>query len=205
MSAPTTRLQPLQPPYEPEVAEQLAKWMPPGSDAEPLALFRTLQLHGELAARMRPLGAGILGRTATVPPLLREVMIQRTCALLGAEYEWGVHAAAFAASVGLSEEMLESTVLGGAADDCWGESEATVMGLADELHATGTIGDELWRKLTRHLQEKQILELIVTAGWYHAIGFLCNGLRIEHEPWAARFPAQGAGVIPVTATPTCAP
>jgi hypothetical protein len=74
------RIAPLEPPYEPEAAERLAKWMPPGSDAEPLALSRTLVVHGELASRMRPLGAGILGH-GLVDARLREVMIHRTCAL----------------------------------------------------------------------------------------------------------------------------
>ena len=35
----------------------------------------------------------------------------------------------------------------------------------------------------------QLIELIVTAGWYHAIAYLCNGLAIGSEPWAQRFPA----------------
>src|ERR1700690_11919 len=101
--AQSPRLTPLQPPYTPEIAEQLARWMPPGAPIEPLGLFRTLMLHEGLAARMRPLGAGILGKGAKLPPRLREVMIDRTCALTGAEYEWGVHAAAFAAAVGLTD------------------------------------------------------------------------------------------------------
>ena len=36
--------------------------------------------------------------------------------------------------------------------------------------------------------ERQILELIVTARWYHLIGFVCNGARVEPEPWALRWP-----------------
>ena len=66
---------------------------------------------------MRPLGAGILGSRATVPLGLRELMIDRTCALTGAEYEWGVHARAFGAAAGLDEARLRATArrrLGGA-------------------------------------------------------------------------------------------
>jgi 4-carboxymuconolactone decarboxylase len=181
------RLAPLRPPFEPDAAEQLAKWMPPGVQAEPLALFRTLQLHGELASRMRPLGAGILGRAATVPPRLREVMIDRTCALTGAEYEWGVHAAAFAAAVGLDEEMLASTVRGSAVDPCWDRESAAVMRLADELHDSSEVSEELWRELEDLFEPVQIIELVVTAGWYHLIAYVCNALRIELEPWARRF------------------
>ncbi len=55
------RIAPLKPPYEPAIEALLKKWMPPASAIEPLALFRTLAIHEEVASRMRPLGAGILG------------------------------------------------------------------------------------------------------------------------------------------------
>jgi 4-carboxymuconolactone decarboxylase len=181
------RLAPIEPPYDPETEASLMKWMPPGSGVEPLRLFRTLMLHGELASRMRPLGAGILGSKATVPPRLREVMIDRTCALTGAEYEWGVHAAAFGQAVGLSDEQLRSTVDGSWTDACWSADEGLVFRLADELHETSAVSDELWASLTARFDERQVLELLVTAGWYHVIAYVCNGARVEREPWAARF------------------
>jgi len=182
------RLAPLSPPYAPELREALARWMPPGSQSEPLALFRTMYLNAQLAGRMRPLGAGILGASATVPARLREVMIQRTCALTGAEYEWGVHAAAFADAVGLDAEQLRGTVHGGPDDACWGAEETIVLRIADELHESSSISDETWDALSATFAPEQIIELIVTAGWYHVIAYLCNGLRVEREPWARRFP-----------------
>ena len=97
MTAP--RIAPLEPPYEPDTAALLAKWMPPGNDVEPLRLFRTLAVHDELASRMRPLGAGILGHPRP-EPRERELLILRTCARAGAEYEWGVHAIAFGGPLG---------------------------------------------------------------------------------------------------------
>jgi len=190
MSTTTTqpRLAPLQAPFEPAVAERLARWMPPGAAVEPLALFRTLYLHPALADRMRPLGAGILGAGATVPLRLRELMIDRTCALAGAEYEWGVHAAAFGEAAGLDARRLRATVHGGHREPCWDEEQACVLRLAEELHETSTISDELWEQLRGRFEETQLIELIVTAGWYHVIAYLCNGLRVAPEEWAARFP-----------------
>jgi 4-carboxymuconolactone decarboxylase len=182
------RIPPLEPPYEPEIETTLAKWMPPNAAMDPLRLFRTLVVHEQLASRMRPLGAGILGGSATVPPPLREVAIHRTCALVGAEYEWGVHAVAFGRPLGLTEEQLESTVHGAWEDPCWDPEQAAVFRLCDELHRTGTLSDELWEALSASFDTRQILELIVTAGWYHLIGYVCNGARIEPEDWAARFP-----------------
>jgi alkylhydroperoxidase family enzyme len=166
--------------------------MPPGGDVEPLLLFRTLAHNEELASRMRPLGAGILGRSSTIPPVLREVMIHRTCALTGNEYEWGVHAVAFGAPLGLDEDRLRSTVHGSAQDPCWDEGEACVFALADELHGSATISDALWERLRDQFDDRQIIELLATAGWYHVIAYVCNGLGIAHEQWAPRFPAPGA-------------
>jgi alkylhydroperoxidase family enzyme len=188
MPQPIPRIAPLQAPYRPDIEAMLAKWMPPASEAEPLRLFRTLAVHEELMGRMRPLGAGILGANATVAPELREVMIHRTCALTGAEYEWGVHAVAFGAPLGLSEAQLRSTVHGQANDGCWEPRQAAVLRLADELHETNTVSDELWEDLSGHFEEVQILELIVTAGWYHVIGYVCNGVRVQAEEWAPGFP-----------------
>jgi 4-carboxymuconolactone decarboxylase len=181
------RIAPLQPPYTPEIDAALRKWMPPGSEVEPLKLFRTLNVHAELAARMRPLGAGILGH-GRVTPREREIVIHRTCALSGAEYEWGVHALAFGGPVGLSDAQLAATVGGDAGDPAWSEADALLIALCDELHDTASVSDELWAKLATRYAEDQLLELLVTAGWYRLIAYVINGARVQREPWAARFP-----------------
>jgi alkylhydroperoxidase family enzyme len=155
---------------------------------EPLRLFRTLGLHSELASRMRPLGAGILGH-GLVEPRLREVMIHRTCARCGAEYEWGVHAVAFGKPLGFSDAQLAATIRGDADDPVWSDAERAVLHLADELHDTADVSDTTFATLNEHLSTEQILELVVTSGWYHTIAFVINTARVQREPWAARFPA----------------
>ncbi len=183
------RIAPLEPPYAQEVGAMLARWMPPDSGAEPLRLFRTLAVHPELAARMRPLGAGILAH-GTVEPHLREVMILRTCARCGAEYEWGVHAVAFGGAAGLSEQQLDSTARGDAADRVWSPLERAVFRLADELHDRSGVSEELFAELGGHFGPAQIVELVVTAGWYRTIAYVINTARVQLEPWAGRFPAD---------------
>ncbi len=182
------RIAPSEPPYEPDIGRLLAKWMPPGSGVAPLALFRTLAVHDELAARMRPLGAGILG-SRIVAPQTREVLIARTCALCCAEYEWGVHAVAFGKPLGLTDEQLYSTVHGGPDDACWNAQQRNVIRLADELHHTSTVSEELFDDLSAGFDDKQILELTATAGWYHTIAYLIGVTGVAAEPWAAMFPS----------------
>lgn len=180
------RIAPLSPPYEPQTAAMLERWMPPGAGVEPLALFRTLAVHDELASRMRPLGAGILGH-GRVAPRLREVMIHRTCALNGAEYEWGVHAASFGAALGFSDAQLASTVTGERRSGLWDEQEDLVMRLAGELHATSDVSDELFGALREQFAEDEVLELVVTAGWYRTLAQVIAVARLAQEPWARRF------------------
>ncbi len=184
------RIAPLDPPYSPETAALLAKWMPPDAEVEPLALFRTLAVHDELASRMRPLGAGLLGHPR-LEPRDRELVILRTCARAGAEYEWGVHARAFAAPLGLSEAQIAATAASGAhpaAPDTYSAEEAQLIAAADALYDTDTIPDDLWLGLASRLRSDQLLELVVLAGWYRLIAYVINALGVELEPWAARFP-----------------
>jgi 4-carboxymuconolactone decarboxylase len=181
------RIAPLEPPYTPEASALLAKWMPPGGDVEPLALFRTLAVHDQLASRMRPLGAGILGH-GRLDPRDREIVIHRTCARAGAEYEWGVHALAFAKPLGITDEQLVATVNGSADDPAWSEDDALLVAAADQLHDTSDISEDLWHKLAARFSDDQLLELVIVAGWYRLLSYVINATRVEREPWAARFP-----------------
>jgi 4-carboxymuconolactone decarboxylase len=181
------RIAPVQPPYQPETATLLAKWMPPGADVEPLRLFRTLAVHHELASRMRPLGAGILGYPR-LDPRDRELLILRTCARAGAEYEWGVHAIAFGKPLGLGEALIAATASEPAGGAAWSQPDAQLIAAADALYETDTIPDELWDELSARFGDDQLLEIVIVAGWYRLISYIINSAQIELEPWGARFP-----------------
>ena len=182
------RIAPLEPPYDAETGEMLQRWMPPGAAVEPLALFRTLAVHPELMSRMRPLGSGILNH-GEVPARDREIVLHRTCARAGAEYEWGVHAVAFAEAMGLTPEQVAATAAatGAAEDPCWSQQDALLIRLADELHDTSTVSDGLWAQLRPHYTDQQLLELTVIAGWYRTIAYVTNAARVRLESWGARF------------------
>src|SRR5262245_2521407 len=113
----TSRIAPLEPPYETEVGEQLARMMPAG--VPPIALFRTFVRNLPMTRGMGSWGSYELGRELSVPMRDREIVIDRTCARCGCEYEWGVHVAFFADRVGLSAAQVASLTHGGAGDPCW--------------------------------------------------------------------------------------
>ena len=184
----TPRIAPVEPPFDPEVAEELARWMPRNAPIEPLALFRTLARHLPLAQAMLPLGKYLLGRGAALGVRQREIVIQRVCARLGCEYEWGVHASVFGAAAGIDDKTMNATVLGRPDDKGWSRADALLVRFVDELHLGACVSDALWTELAAELTPPQLLELLVLAGWYHVIGFVANGARVQRESWAKRFP-----------------
>jgi ethanolamine ammonia-lyase large subunit len=98
-----SRIAPLQPPYAPEIQSQFDAIM---RGAPPLLLFRVLAGHGRAWNKFR---AGSLLDRGPLSLREREIVIDRTCALAGCEYEWGVHVQLFAAAAGLSEQQVAAT------------------------------------------------------------------------------------------------
>lgn len=179
------RIDPLSPPYDEETEEFLRKWMPPGTEqTEPLALFRLLARHPALAARMRPLGAGVLGHSSlTVRE--RELLIARTTARAGAIYEWGVHVAAFARPVvGLTDEQIAATLRGTPDDAVWDDWDRAVLRLADELHDHCAATEDTLVALRANWTEPQILEAVVCCGWYRLLSGVILTADLDPEAWA---------------------
>ena len=177
------RIAPLTPPYDPPLATTLAAMMPPG--LEPIALFRTLAHNPRILEKVR---AGNLLDRGSIDRRDRELMILRTTARCGAEYEWGVHVAFFAPRVGLSDAQVAATVNAGADAPVWTPHDALLIRLSDALHDGATVADELWAALAAEWTADQLIELIVVAGFYHTVSFVVNALQVEREPFAARFP-----------------
>jgi alkylhydroperoxidase family enzyme len=181
------RITPAEPPYEPSIAAELARIMPPG--VPPLVLFRTMAKSPRVFAKM--FAGGLLDR-GPLSLRQREIVIDRTTARLGCEYEWGVHVTFFAERAGFSAEQVASTATGAADDGCWAPDEQALLALVDDLVDRRSISDTTWSTLTPHFNDAQILEAIALVGYYHTISFLCVGLELPLENYGARFPAPDA-------------
>ena len=176
------RIAPIDPPYPAEIEAEFEKIM---RGAPPLLLFRTIARNSRVLQRF--LAGGLLDR-GSISLRQRELMILRTCALCGAEYEWGVHIATFGAKAGWTSEQVNSSARGHAEDACWSDDERAVIRLADELHATSSVGDAVWQAASSHFAPEQLIELVMLAGLYHAVSFMVNALCVQHEAAAPRFP-----------------
>jgi 4-carboxymuconolactone decarboxylase len=180
------RLAPLAPPYSPELQALLAKMAPPGAP-DILALFRVLAHNPELAERMTGWGGYLLGRKASLSLRDREVVINRVCARCGAEYEWGVHVAAFAQAANFSPEQNAAIADPDADDLALTARDRLLVEMVDDLHDTATVSEALWAQLAALWSPPQLIELLMLAGWYHAISYVCNATRVPLEPWGARW------------------
>ena len=164
------RIEPLTPPYESDVHEQLTRMMPPGVD--PIGLFRTFAHNMAMTTAMNGWGGYELGRTLSLSKRHREIVIDRVTARCGCEYEWGVHVAFFADAVGLSQDQVRSLTSGTPGDGCWDDpTERLLIEAVDSLHDTSDIDDELFERLGAALSDAQLLDLFMLTGWYHAISF----------------------------------
>jgi alkylhydroperoxidase family enzyme len=185
------RIAPLSGPYPPEIGSLLGSMMPPG--VEPIGLFRTLVRNPPMVTAMRAWGGYELSRRLSVGMREREIVIDRTCARCGCEYEWGVHVAFFADRVLLTPGQIASLVHGEATDACWlAERDRLLIYMVDELHTGNDISDPLWSALATEFTEPQLIDLLALCGWYHAVSFLARAMRLEPEPGAPRF----ADVVP---------
>jgi alkylhydroperoxidase family enzyme len=177
-----SRITPIDPPYA-EAAQKLFDLVMP-EGMEPLSLFRVMARSERLLPRF--MRAGVLDR-GPVPIRDREIVIHRTTARCGAEYEWGVHVNAFGRPLELGEDVLRAIVRGEATDPAFDERQSCLVRMCDEFHEKSTLSDGVWDSLRQHFDEMQILELIYTVGMYHTVSFLVNGLDLENEAFGARF------------------
>jgi alkylhydroperoxidase family enzyme len=151
----------------------------------PINLFRLFARNLPMAEAMTGWGSYELSKRLSLSMRQRELIIDRVTARCGAEYEWGVHVAFFGQRVALTREQIASLTCGSPTDACWSAAERVLLTAVDELHDTADLSDETWNGLD--LTDEQRLDLLLLAGWYHAISFVARATRIPLEAGAPRF------------------
>ena len=175
------RIAPLDPPYPADVQASFDALM---KGAPPLMLFRTVARSPRVWEKFR--GGSLLDR-GPLGLRDRELVIDRTCALAGCEYEWGVHIAAFAAAAKLTPEEIAATAGVGSAASIWTDSERVLLQTAEALHRRATLSDAEFAALSAHYDADQVLEVLLLCGFYRMVAYVANGLDLEPEATAARF------------------
>jgi hypothetical protein len=170
------------PPYDAETAAALEVLGPP------LAIFRLMARRPDRAQGIASWGRYYLSRRCALSLRHRELLILRTTARCGAEYEWGVHVQVFAAKAGLSGVQVLSVTAGQPGDPCWTDpADQAVLRAADALDRDCDLSDADWADLVGHVGEDGAVDTLLICGWYRAISYLARATRLAPEPGAPLF------------------
>jgi alkylhydroperoxidase family enzyme len=183
-----SRIAPLWPPYTDDIQAQFDRIM---CGAPPLLLFRVIAGNARAWGKFRAgslLDAGNLSDPGPLSLREREIVIDRTCARTGCEYEWGLHIAIFAAAAEMTGEQVHATVHGDADASCWSGAEQALIAAVDALHLRATLDDAEFTALSAHYDDAKIFEIILLCGFYRTVSYFANGLALPLEEKAARFP-----------------
>jgi AhpD family alkylhydroperoxidase len=144
----------------------------------PPNLFTTLARHRGLFRRWLRFAGGLMPG-GTLPRADRELLILRVAHNTGCEYEWSHHAR-IGRAAGLTEEEV-ARVREGPEAKGWSPRRALLLRAADELHAEGRIGDELWAELAAVYEPRLLIEVCMLVGHYEMLAMTLNSLGVQPE------------------------
>ena len=144
-------------------------------------IFTTLGRHRRLFRRWLWFASALMPR-GTLPREDTELVILRVAHNTSCDYEWGHHER-LGRRAGLGEDEI-ARVREGPGTAGWTERRALLLRAADEIHAEGSIGDELWEGLASILAETELIELCMLIGHYEMLAMTLNSLGVEPDAQA---------------------
>jgi alkylhydroperoxidase family enzyme len=99
-----------------------------------------------------------------------------------------VHIAFFAERARLGQDQIGSLTHGCAGDPCWTtERDRLLIRAVDALCDHRDIDNALWAALRDEFDQREILDLTMLCGWYHAISFTARVARVPLEAGSPTF------------------
>jgi AhpD family alkylhydroperoxidase len=144
----------------------------------PPNIFTTLGRHRGLFRRWLVFASALMPG-GKLPRDETELLILRVAHNTGCEYEWSHHAR-IGRAAGLTEEEV-ARVREGPEAKGWSPRRALLLRAADELHAEGRIGDELWAELAAVYEPRLLIEVCMLVGHYEMLAMTLNSLGVQPE------------------------
>ena len=123
--------------------------------------------------------AGRLMPGGSLPRRETELVILRVAHLRACSYEFEHHRH-LGRRAGVTDAEVDRVVIGPTAPG-WTEREGAVLTAVDELHQHQDLGDATWHELGRHLDEAEIVELLLLVGHYEMLATTIATLRIQPD------------------------
>jgi alkylhydroperoxidase family enzyme len=142
-----------------------------------LNIFRTLATAPAALKGFLGWGEYVLSQKNSLPAREREIVVLRIGWLCRAGYEWTQHVP-IGKRAGLSDEEV-ARIKAGADAGGWSAADAAILRATDQLHLDQFITDEVWKTLLNHLTQRQIMDLVFTAGQYTQVCMMLNSFGVQ--------------------------
>ena len=179
-----TRIKPLDPPYDESVAPSITRRTLPDGTAP--MLFRVV---GTSPRAWKKFIAGSMLDPGPLPMRDRELVIFRTAARIGADYEWGMHSALFAERCGIDEAQLDALAHSAPDAGPWTGAEAALIATVDALIDRRHLSDAEFERFSAHFSDDQMIEIVQLVGFYQGVALIVGAFDIPPEPGTPLIPA----------------
>lgn len=153
-----------------------------------LNVFRVLLGHPTLAGALYELLSTLLWK-GKLDVRLRELAIMRIGWRTASVYEWTQHWRV-ARDIGIPEDELLA-VRRWRASYLFGDVERAVLAATDETIDDGAISPSTWGACAAHLDEQELVELVVVIGNWRMVAALLQSLEVPLEEGVDRWPPDG--------------
>lgn len=141
----------------------------------------TMMAHAETCLKpVMKLGGTMLGKMQ-LDPLLRELVILHAVHLAGGEYEWLQHVP-IARDLGGSQAQIDALEAGQDGAACFSDAETAALVMTRELVRDNKGSEAALAAMRAHFSEREIVELILTTGFYVMLARMTETLGIENDP-----------------------
>ncbi|MCP3854568.1 MAG: carboxymuconolactone decarboxylase family protein [Actinomycetia bacterium] len=178
------RIQPVSEPDD-ETREALAKTI--ARDGEPLNIFGVLAHHPKLLKRFNLLGGFILNK-GLLPVREREIVILRVGWNAQSRYEFGQHTV-IGRHCGLSDDEIRRLTVP-ADEGQWSADDRALVDMCDDIQADDCVSAGTWARLAQRWNEAELIELVVTAGFYRMVSGFLNSTGVELDDGVPDFPGR---------------
>jgi len=166
-------------------------------------VLATMLHHPALAGPFTAYG-NVLLQSPEIGHRNRELMLLRVAWRTGARYEW-VHHVLLAPRYGITEDDV-AAIAEGRISATWTNPEHDLVVATDEMLDSYRVSDETWRRLEKHFNAAQLVEIPFIVGTYTCLAMAFNSwnLQVEddlhveglplpnaHRSWRAKLGALG--------------
>lgn len=154
-------------------------------DGSVLNIFGVLSHHPKLFKRFNLMGGFILNK-GLLPAREREIVILRVGWNAQAKYEFGQHTV-IGRNCGLTDEEIVA-ITQPEGDHVWPDDDKALLAMADELHSDDCVSDSTWAALATRWNDAEMIELLVTAGFYRLVSGFLNSTGVQLDDGIPGFP-----------------